>query len=104
MRSSHYDVILSLVREYQSLNGIQIEYRDFPPTALEFSRILRSNRPVVFKGRNSFFIAYPLGAIIDWPAMKMWSNPEYLREILGDQIISVAETPNGYICRKWTYR
>lgn len=54
MSINHRDVILQLVREYQSFNLSQIEYRDSPPTALEFSRILRSNRPVVFRSALSF--------------------------------------------------
>jgi len=49
MSVGHRDVMLQLIREYQSLNSPHVEYRDSSPTPLEFSRILRSNRPVVFK-------------------------------------------------------
>src|ERR1700738_3359926 len=42
------NVMIQLIREYQELNDGHIEYRNSPPTALEFSRIVRSNRPVVF--------------------------------------------------------
>ena len=50
----HRDVILQLIREYQALNAPNIEYRNSAPTALEFSRILNSNRPVVFKSAGPF--------------------------------------------------
>lgn len=54
MSITHRDVMLQLIREYQSLNNPQIECRDSPPSALEFSRILMSNRPVVFKSAIPF--------------------------------------------------
>jgi hypothetical protein len=54
MSIDHRDVMLQLIREYQSFNLSQIEYRDSPPTALEFSRVLRSNRPVVFRSALPF--------------------------------------------------
>jgi jumonji domain-containing protein 7 len=81
---SYRQVTTRLVREYQELNDSQVEYRD-KPTALDFSRIVRSNRPVVFRD-----------CISHWPALRRWKDPEYLRETMGDQEITVAETPNGY--------
>jgi hypothetical protein len=54
MTSGHQDVILQLIREYQALNASEIEYRNSSPTPLEFSRIVRSNRPVVFKSSHYF--------------------------------------------------
>jgi hypothetical protein len=45
----HADIIRHLIREYQAFNGIEIGYRDDPPTALEFSRIVYSNRPVILR-------------------------------------------------------
>jgi hypothetical protein len=95
MSPSHYDVMLNLVREYQSLNGVQVEYRDSPPTALEFLRIVHSNRPVVFKGRPSLCLLIS-DSLSHWPALHKWTSPEYLLEVMQDQMISVAETPNGY--------
>lgn len=35
------------------------------------------------------------GAVKHWPAISKWSIP-YLREVLGNEEISVAVTPNGY--------
>jgi hypothetical protein len=49
MSIGHRDVMIQLVHEYQSLNDAHIEYRHCP-TALDFSRIVKSNRPVVFTG------------------------------------------------------
>jgi hypothetical protein len=56
MSIAHRDVILQLIREYQALNTPNIEYRNSSPAALEFSRILNSNRPVVFKSADPFLI------------------------------------------------
>jgi len=49
MPVGHVDVMLQLIRDYQSLNSPIVESFDQSPTSLEFSRILRSNRPVVFR-------------------------------------------------------
>jgi hypothetical protein len=56
MSITYCNVILQLIREYQALNAPSVEYRNSPPTALEFSRILNSNRPVVFKSAGPFSI------------------------------------------------
>jgi hypothetical protein len=53
MPVDHRDVIIQLIREYQSLGLSQVEYFDGPPSALQFSRILRANRPVIFKGSET---------------------------------------------------
>ena len=51
--SIHYrDIIFHLIREYRSLNSSEIEYREGTPSALEFARIVRTNRPLVFRGLN----------------------------------------------------
>jgi hypothetical protein len=49
MTVSHQDVALQLIRDYQSFNSHSIECCIVPPTALEFSRYVRSNRPIVIK-------------------------------------------------------
>ena len=36
------------------------------------------------------------GAAKNWESTKKW-HPLYLREIMGSEIITVAETPNGYV-------
>lgn len=54
-------------------------------TSLTFYRdFVSKNIPLVIRG-----------AVKHWPAINKWSVP-YLRKILGDEVISVAVTPNGY--------
>lgn len=53
------------------------------PTALEFSRIVRRNVPVVFEGLCA-----------DWEATRTWSQ-QVLEEKLGEKMVSVSVTPNG---------
>lgn len=98
MSIDHRDVILQLIRDYQSLNSAQVEYRDSSPTALQFSRILRSNRPIVFRGLIAIRVFITsIEAISHWPALRKWNHPDYLRRTMGDRLITVAETPNGYV-------
>jgi hypothetical protein len=52
MSITHKDVLLQLIREYQSFHGDQVEYLSAPPTALEFSRIVSRNRPVVIRSTS----------------------------------------------------
>lgn len=35
-------------------------------------------------------------SISHWPALEEWKNPEYLRRVMGNQMVTVAETPDGY--------
>lgn len=93
MSITHRDVMIQLIREYQSLNDTGVDYRS-SPTALEFSRIVRSNRPVVFTSTSFGFVN--IDSIAHWRALSKWNDPEYLREVMSDQMITVAETPNGY--------
>ena len=30
-----------------------------------------------------------------WPALQKWQDLDYLRAVMGDQLITVAETPDG---------
>ena len=54
------------------------------PTALEFSRMVRRNQPVVFEGLCA-----------EWAATKTWTR-EYLENALGDTVrVTVSVTPNG---------
>ncbi|CAA7259788.1 unnamed protein product [Cyclocybe aegerita] len=70
-----------LSNEYRDLNGTTVEVVDYPPTALEFARLIHISRPVIIKG---FHV----------PALQLWSD-EYLTEQMGERQISVAVTPNG---------
>lgn len=63
------------------LNGSHIEVLEKPPSALQFSRLVRISRPAVIKG-------------FEVPASKAWSN-EYLIDRMGSRKISIAVTPNG---------
>ena len=62
----------------------QIPKLSSPPSALEFYRDYVSwNRPCLIEH-----------AFDDWPALWLWSNG-YLRKRMGDQMVTVAATPNG---------
>jgi len=89
--------MLQLIRDYRSFNSPHVEYRE-SPTALEFSRLLQSNRPVIFTSAFHFITKFliAIDAISNWPALSKWQSPEYLRKIMSDQLITVAETPDGY--------
>lgn len=68
---------LYLGNEIAEINGTinpLIFYRDY----------VSKNLPVVIRN-----------GVEHWPAVRKWSI-NYLREILGDKLISVAVTPNGY--------
>jgi len=63
------------------MNGSHVEVWKTPPSALEFSRLVHISRPVVIKG-------YEL------PACALWTD-RYLVDVMGEQTVSVAVTPNG---------
>ncbi|KAF8138280.1 cupin-like domain-containing protein [Boletus edulis] len=68
-------------REYFDMNGSSYHVLDRPPTPLEFARLVHLSRPVVIKG-------------VECPALTKWTD-DYLVQMMGDQSISVAVTPNG---------
>lgn len=56
------------------------------PSPLVFYRdYVSRNKPVIIKG-----------ALDQWPALSKWSNPEYLRHQLGDKLVTIDITPDGY--------
>ena len=62
-----------------------LEKESGPTSALAFFRdFVSPNRPVLFKN-----------AAREWPALKKWTD-EYLREKLGDERVTISETPTGY--------
>ena len=100
MSISHKDVILQLMRDYQSFHALDVEHLNSPPTALEFSRIVARNRPVVFDSNWTHIHSLTvIDATSDWPALPKWRDPDYLRRVMGSQLITVAETPDGYTSR-----
>ncbi|KAH8999275.1 cupin-like domain-containing protein [Lactarius akahatsu] len=64
------------------LNGGHYDILESPPSPVEFSQICHISRPVLIKG-------YKI------PNLQRWSN-KYLADTMGDRLLSVAVTPNGY--------
>lgn len=72
-----------LIQTYHDLNIPFIDELSSEPSPLEFMRNVAKNRPfVVRKGASS------------WPAMRLW-NINYLKEIMKDVLVNVANTPYG---------
>ncbi|CAF0921128.1 unnamed protein product [Adineta ricciae] len=56
------------------------------PSPLTFYRdYVSRNKPVVIKG-----------ALNQWPALSKWTDSQYLRTQLGDQLVTIDITPDGY--------
>lgn len=88
----HESVILTRPLETDSahlakaeMNPSHVEELRHAPTALEFSRFVQRNRPVIFRG---------LGFDLQIPAMQRWTE-DYLKEKLGDSQVKIAATPEG---------
>ncbi|KAI8368725.1 JMJD7-PLA2G4B protein-like protein [Blakeslea trispora] len=78
-------VFIKFIKEYQEINGTSIQVYSKPPSPLEFLReSVHPNRPAIIKG-----------AFDHWTARTQWTN-DYLRSKMGDTIVTVATTPNGY--------
>ncbi|KAI0092650.1 Clavaminate synthase-like protein [Irpex rosettiformis] len=82
MNQTSQDVMKWISEEYYDLNGSHFDTIDALPSALEFSQLIRTARPVLIK---------------DCPAPKAFARwtDEYLAKSCGDSPISVAVTPNG---------
>lgn len=61
----------------------EINYTEITPLIF-YREYVSKNIPLVIKG-----------AIKHWPALNRWSIP-YLRQVFGEENVSVAVTPNGY--------
>src|SRR4051812_22213971 len=94
LSSTLSSTLRNLLQTYADLNApsTDVEYLPYPPSPLEFSRIVARNRPVII--RNAFN---------DWPAMGAegslpdWKwTAEYLKEKMGNMEVQVAMTPKGY--------
>ncbi|KAE9372355.1 Clavaminate synthase-like protein [Stipitochalara longipes BDJ] len=77
------DPIIELLTTYNELNSSQVDELSEVPSALEFMRCVRANRPFVVRG-----------AAEDWSATRTW-NVETLKELLEGQSVQVAVTPEG---------
>lgn len=75
--------LIEVLSAYHELNSSGVEERSGEPTPLEFSRGVRQNFPVVFRG-----------AVSHWKAVTNW-RAAYLRDTMGSESIAVAETPLG---------
>ncbi|KAI7864048.1 putative pla2g4b [Spinellus fusiger] len=79
------EALVAFVKEYQEINGSAVLTFDQPPTPLEFMRAcVHPNRPAIIKG-----------AFDHWPARTLWTNG-YLCSAMGESLVTVAATPNGY--------
>eukprot|EP00794_Sanderia_malayensis_P005279 gene5279-5946_t len=80
------NALMNLSQEARELYLPQeIPILDSPPSALVFLRdYVSPNRPVIIKN-----------CLKTWSACSSWT-PDYLRECLGDTLVTVTSTPNGY--------
>jgi hypothetical protein len=79
------DPIIELLITYNELNCSSIEELSEAPSALEFMRFVKQNRPFVIRGGAS-----------DWEATTTW-NVSVLKDLLKGQSVNVAVTPKGYV-------
>ncbi|KAK4703976.1 peptidyl-lysine (3S)-dioxygenase / protease, partial [Phenoliferia sp. Uapishka_3] len=79
------DTLQRLVKDYQDLNPRFIQAIDHTPSAVEFSKFVTANRPLVFRGQ---------GHREEIAALYRWSN-SYLVEKLGGRRVAIAVSPDG---------
>ncbi|KAI8827155.1 cupin-like domain-containing protein [Fimicolochytrium jonesii] len=77
------DVLISQAREARTFRSSHVSRLPAPPTALEFSRLVRDNFPVVIEHVAD-----------SWPAMERWRSKMYLEQKV-TKPVTVAVTPNG---------
>jgi jumonji domain-containing protein 7 len=77
------NAIKELITSYHELNQSSIDELSEEPSALEFMRHVARNRPFVVRK-----------AAEEWDACRKW-NAQYLREVMGEQVVNVAITPLG---------
>ncbi|KAJ3212901.1 JmjC domain-containing protein 7 [Dinochytrium kinnereticum] len=73
-----------LSHEARDFGACELDYHDGPPTPLEFLRMIHVGRPVIITN-----------VATKWPAMKKWTDRNYLESTLGSNPLTVAVTPNG---------
>lgn len=74
-----------LCRDYQDLNSSFATELHHTPTALEFSRFVSSNRPLVVRNHGA-----------DEPALLKWTN-QYLIDALDGKQVKIAVSPDGLV-------
>jgi hypothetical protein len=84
-RSDPLDPIIELLTTYNEINSSRIDELSEVPSALEFMRYVRLNRPFVVRGGAK-----------DWSATQTW-DIKTLKELLEGQTVQVAVTPAGYV-------
>lgn len=77
------DPVADAIQTYHELNAAVVDELHDGPSALEFLRFVARNRPFVVRQAAS-----------QWPAVQKW-DAVYLREVMRDQEVRVAVTPNG---------
>lgn len=80
--------VAAAIESYHELNATIVDELAEEPSPLEFMRFVSRNRPFVVRN-----------ACNDWTALKEW-NAQYLREMMGDEMVQVAVTPLGYVTSK----
>ena len=80
--TTHYQTLVGLMETYHDLNTPWVERLDHPPTPVEFSELVRRNRPVIISNGCSH-----------WPAMSKWDVCYLKEQVKGD--INIACTPLG---------
>lgn len=61
-----------------SINGV--------PDSLDFYReFVSQNKPVLIKN-----------CVSHWKALERWKSNEYLRQVVGEELVTVDVTPTGY--------
>lgn len=79
-----YHILSQEAKElYLQSKVAEINYTEITPLIF-YREYVSKNIPLVIKG-----------AIKHWPALNRWSIP-YLRQVFGEENVSVAVTPNGY--------
>jgi peptidyl-lysine (3S)-dioxygenase / protease len=77
--------IAELITSFNDLNAAAVDELDAEPSPLEFMRSVSRNFPFVIRGGAS-----------TWRAVKRW-DAEYLKSVLGGQMVNVAVTPSGCV-------
>lgn len=72
-----------MVHDYQSFNSSTPDSLDRSPTALEFSKYVHLNRPLVIRGEGARYAG-----------MQHWSE-EYLVEKMAQRMLAITITPDG---------
>jgi hypothetical protein len=97
-RSAYY--YSQKTRDRAELNGTQFDVLPHIPSALEFARIVKISRPVLILGKSSHRsnVRVFLTREKDRPSEDLDQNnfsDDNLKARMGDQVVSIACTPNG---------